>query len=277
MGNGKGVEHPQMRAMKAIWEGNEAALDAELAARPALAKPGENKTPNQFCLAVAIRYHLTGNRDPVVDLLNRMAMYGHQATKANGYGSEAGCCDPHAELWMTPMASLLKDVRERGDDDLLHGVIQYFGDHLATCRAFWTPDGVRIAGSRAGAKGGTALRPAWSVDSQFKVLAEGETRSTRKPFKPSPSSLSLEILMASEGLFPAIREAAEKNQPHLMIPVRRWDLADGGHLAAQVREEPQNDRLSWIQTDAAGAIVAASRTLEDLPADLGEPVFTFGE
>lgn len=272
----EGIEHPQMRAIKAIWEGDRAALNAELAARPALARPSNNKTPNQFALAVAAQYHLTGNPEPVGELLNRMGAYGHQATKPNGYGSEAGCPDPHAELWMTPLALLLKETRERGDEELLGGVVQYFGDHLAMCRAFWTPGGVRIAGSRAGAKGGLALRPAWSVDSQFKALMEGETRSPHLPFRPSPSSLSLEILLGSDGMFSAIREAAAKDQAHMMVPVRRWNLQDGGQLSAQVWEIQQNDRLSWIQTDAAGAIVAASRTLADLPADLGEPTLTFG-
>lgn len=273
MGSGKGVEHPQMEIIEALFRGDDATVERVLRARPDT-MTRQRKSPNQLALTCTLLWLINEDKAPLLELFDLMAQHGHQATAGGGYGSEAGCPAPHDALWMGFAASVLRHAMQTGDAQVLRLIVGYLADHLALCQAFWTPAGVRVAGSRAKTGGGLPLRPIWELDSQFVMMVTAGA-GVRNPFKPQ--RLTLDILNTCREHFREIREAAREAHPKLLLPVRRWDLPDGGHLAAQKWEEAQNDRLSWIQTDAAGAIVAASRTLSDLPADLGEPAFTFGE
>jgi hypothetical protein len=265
-----------MEIIEGLFRGDGATVERVLRARPDTIIL-QRKTPNQRALACTLLWLTNDDKAPLLELFGLMAQHGHQATAGGGYGSEAGCPAPHDALWMGFAATVLRHALKTGDEQVLRLVVGYLADHLALCQAFWTPAGVRVAASRAKTGGGLPLRPTWELDSQF-VMMVTTGAGVRNPFRPQ--RLTLDILNTCRPVFGdvpgGIWERAKVATPKLLIPVRRWDLPDGGMVAAQVGEAAQNDPLRWIQTDAAGAIVAASRTL-DLPADLGEPAFTFGE
>lgn len=247
-----------------------------------LLSPG-GKTPNQRALACAIglAWARVGKR-PATDrdraisaarsLFRDMALYGHQAVAPGGPGSEAGAPAPHDELWMGAMATILRESRLQGIPDLYSSSVRYFADHVAIARAFWTPAGVRMPGSRAKRVAGLSFTPSWPIDSAaYAMIAGLPTTGLLKP-----TALTLDILRESAPAFPAILAAVQPASVLLRVPIRRWDLAAGGFLAAQVEELPMNDRLSWIMVDEAGTILGASATLADLPTVDREPDPIFG-
>lgn len=247
-----------------------------------LLSPG-GKTPNQRALACAIglawaRVGKTGSadRDRAIaatrSLFRDMSLYGHQATSPGGPGSESGAPAPHDELWMGAMATILREARLHGIPDLYAASIRYFADHVAIARAFWTPAGIRMPGSRAKRVPGLPFLPFWPVDSAaYAMIAGLPTTGLLRPTR-----LTLDILRDSAPAFPAILAAVQPASVLLRVPIRRWDLAAGGFLAAQTEEIPMNDRLSWIMVDEAGTILGASATLADLPTVDREPDLIFG-
>lgn len=278
-----GIEHPQMSMIAALFFGAANPM-APFPPAVSLLSPG-GKTPNQRALACAIglawsRVGKTGSadRDQAIaaarSLFHDMSLYGHQATAPGGPGSESGAPSPHDELWMGAMATILREARLQGIPDLYAASVRYFAEHVAIARAFWTPAGVRMPGSRAKRVSGLPFAPSWPVDSAaYAMIAGLPTTGLLKPTR-----LTLDILRESAPAFPAILAAVQPANVLLRVPIRRWDLAAGGFLAAQTVEIPMNDRLAWIMVDAAGTILSASATLVDLPAmvDEREPDLIFG-
>lgn len=276
-----GIEHPQMSMIAALFFGAANPM-APFPPAVSLLSPG-GKTPNQRALACAIglawsRVGKTGSADcdqaiaAARSLFHDMSLYGHQATAPSGPGSESGAPAPHDELWMGAMATILREARLQGIPDLYAASVRYFADHVAIARAFWTPAGVRMPGSRAKRVSGLPFAPSWPVDSAaYAMIAGLPTTGLLKPTR-----LTLDILRESAPVFSAILAAVQPANVLLRVPIRRWDLASGGFLAAQVEEIPMNDRLAWIMVDGAGAILGASGTLADLPTVDREPDLVFG-
>jgi hypothetical protein len=265
-----GIEHPQMDAIAAIWH-----ADPHFHPTPDLMDPN-GKTPNQRALACAISLawaRITKDLAIKTDAISKcdklfraMQASGHQAV-SNGYGAEGGCPDPHSELWMAALTTILREARLLGAASLVNDAIGYFADHVAMCRAFWTPKGVRIAGSRAKAPFMQPLRPNWSVDSW--AYAELCGLSTTGLLKPT--ILTIEILRDSRALWPQIVALSKTRVLKLSIPVRLYELPGGGFLSALAHDEPMNDRLSWVTVDGKGDVTGASNSLSNLIVPGNEP------
>src|SRR5206468_9498005 len=84
-----------------------------------------------------------------------------------------------------------------------------------------------------------------------------------------PDALTIDILRDSAPLFPEI--LARQPELELFLPIRRWDRAEGGFVAAFVRDAPMNDRLSWLVVDGEGAILDAGNGLDTFAAPAGAP------
>jgi hypothetical protein len=244
----------------------------------------EHKTPNQKALAAAIRFAwarlIPGGIYPdglacaqVRDLFAAMDHAGHQAVGA-GYGAEGGCPDRHNELWMGALATILREARLQNVPDIRALAIRYFYDHVAMCRAFWTPAGVRIPGSRAKAFEGMPLRPSWVLDSRFYAEMTGApTAGLPRLWAPD----TMDILRDCREDWPAIVRLSAGRNPLMAVAIHKWALPGGGFLAALEADVPMNDRLSWIAVDAAGTITGASHTLADLPPPPSGPSGVFGD
>lgn len=272
-----GIEHPQSEWISAHFQGTAGAPD------PSLYDPN-GKTPNQQALACAIGLAIIGQpgAPPAAELADNarklfaaMAANGHQAVSGGGYGCEQGAPAPHDELWMLAMLTLLLTAAKQGQSDILASCIQYFADHLAMCRAFWTPGGVRVAGSRAKKVPGQALCPAWPIDSIFRAKVDALAPSDVALLDKS-ASIAVKMMDAARVHFPAILAVVRPAAVKLFVPVRRWDLAGGGFVAALAEDVPMNDRLSYLIVDASGKILAADNTLGSLPAQRRPADLVFG-
>lgn len=275
-----GIEHPQLAVVIALYRDGNAPGGVVTAPNDILMRP-DHKTPNQRALAAAIRYAWARIGAPadspvaalqVRQLFAAMDSAGHQAVGA-GYGAEGGCPDRHNELWLAALASILREARLQAHLDIRAAAMRYFADHVAMCRAFWTPQGVRIAGSRARADEGQPLLPSWTIDSWAYCMILGLPVAGL----PRPDSGSLDILADCRQDFAAIVRLAKGRNPKMAVAVLKWAIPGGGFLAALAEDVPMNDRLSWISVDAAGTITGASHTLADLPASPSGPGGVFGD
>jgi hypothetical protein len=268
-----GIEHPQMDAVTALFSGSPSGF----APTVDLLSPGA-KTPNQRALACALALAWAPrNQPPLVsletamaqtrDLFQAMANNGHQAVGMT-FGCEEGAPDPHSALWMSALATILREARRQGIADLLDAALGYFADHLAMGRAFWTPAGIRMPCARAKAVGGQPLRPNWTVDSVAYATVSGLPTAGLG----NPDPVPLAILEDSSALFPTILERSQTTVLKLAVPIRRWPRAEGGFLAAMVEDVPMNDRLSWLIVDADGTILGADKTLGTFEVPAGDPV-----
>lgn len=268
-----GIEHPQMTATLALFKGSVSAIT------PNLIDP-RNKTPNQRALACGLGLGAARlnprlmKRDTAIQqaraLFLDMAMNGHMAT-GPAYGSEQGAPDPHAELWTAAMSTILREARLQVIADLQSSALGYWGDHVAMVREFWTPAGFRIACARAKNPAGMALVPNWTVDSR--VYAE--ITGTPLPRQPVAQD-TIDILRDSRSLWPEIQRRSSRANVKLAVPVLRWPRTGGGFIATLDHDVPMNDRLSWIVVDGAGAIMAASHTLDDFVRPATTPDLVFG-
>jgi stage V sporulation protein SpoVS len=268
-----GIEHPQMDAVNALFSGSPAGF----APTADLFSAG-SKTPNQRALACAIALAWAPRDEPppvgkdtavamTRNLFQAMAINGHQAVGPT-FGCEEGAPDPHSALWLGAMATILREARQQGIAEILEAALDYFADHVAMGRAFWTPAGIRMPCGRAKVKGTQALRPNWTVDSvAYANICGLPTTGLGKP-DPAP----LKILQDSASLFPIILERSKTTALKLAVPIRRWPRAEGGFIAAMVKDVPMNDRCSWVIVDATGTILGAANTLDSFVVPEGEPV-----
>lgn len=279
MASGKGIEHPQMDAVQALFTGTPAGF----APTADLMTPG-GKTPNQRALACAIALAWArlnhGHPPPMTqaqavgqtrDLFQAMAVNGHQAVGPT-FGCEEGAPDPHSTLWMAALTMILREARLQKIGDLLNDALGYFADHVAMCRAFWTPSGLRMPCARAKVVGSQPLRPNWGVDSSFYATLNGLSKKGLE--KPDP--LTPKILADSAALFPQIVERSHTTVLKLAVPIRRWPRSGGGFVAAMVKDVPMNDRCSWLTVDGDGTILDADNNLGSLKVPAGEPVVIGG-
>jgi hypothetical protein len=279
MATGKGIEHPQMDAVAALFTGSPPGF----APTADLMTP-EGKTPNQRALACAIALAWArqshgqpppmSQKDAVAqtrDLFQDMATFGHQAVGPNRR-CEEGAPDPHAALWMAALTTILREARLQKIGELLEDALGYFADHVALCRAFWTPAGVRMPCARAKVVGDQPLRPNWGVDSSAYATINGLPK--RGLEKPDP--LTPKILQDSAALFPQIVERSQKTALKLGVPIRRWRRADGGFVAAMVEDVPMVDRCSWLIVDGDGTILDADDNLGSLTVPAGAPLVIGG-
>jgi hypothetical protein len=206
------------------------------------------------------------------DLFTAMATCGHQAVGMT-FGCEEGAPDPHSELWMGAMATILREARLHGIGDILDAAVGYFADHVAMIQAFWTPAGVRMPCARAKVVGNQPLRPTWSIDSlAYATLLGLDTTGLAKP-----NLKTIKILQDSAALFPQIVEKSKTTKLKLAVPIRRWARPEGGFVAAFTEDVPMNDRCSWMVVDASGTILDAANTLGSFTAPAGDPlVFGLG-
>jgi len=269
-----GIEHAQAEWLRAAFTGKVEEPPA------GLVDPGR-PTPNQRALGVAIGLawcRLVKMLGPTADAYRArsiafyrlLAECGHQAVTSAGYGDEQGAPAPHDALWWYWRATMLREARLQGLPELHALASQEAGEELALCAAFWTPAGVRQPGSRAKGAAGLPLRPVWATCSWAYALIAGIPTSGLD--KPDQGAIA--ILKDCRSDFAAIRAGAKL--PKLHIPVRKWAFPDGSALAALDRDEPMNNRLSWVAVDAAGAITGASETLADLPAPDRAPDLVIG-
>jgi hypothetical protein len=270
-----GIEHPQMDAIAALFKGSvdDKAMKANL-------MDPKGKTPNQRALACAIALswaRQSQGRPPAMtlqtaaaqtrDLFRAMDNCGHQAVSMT-FGCEEGAPDPHSELWMGAMATILREARLQGPADILDAAIGYFADHVAMIRAFWTPAGVRMPCARAKVKPGQELRPNWSVDSRAYASILGlPTAGLAKA-----ASQSLPILQDSASLFPQIAERSKTTALKLAVPIRQWKDQEGGFVAAFVQAVPLNDPCAVLSVDPSGTILDAAKTLDGFTPPAGDPV-----
>ena len=279
MAGGKGIEHPQMDAVAALFTGTPAGF----APTADLMTPG-GKTPNQRALACAIALAWArashGQPPPMTqaqavaqtrDLFQVMAANGHQAVGPT-YGCEEGAPEPHSTLWMGALTTILREARLQKIGEILDDALGYFADHVAMCRAFWTPSGLRMPCARAKPVKGQPLRPNWGVDSSAYATINGLPKKGLD--KPDP--LTPRILLDSAALFPQILERSQTTVLKLAVPIRRWPRAGGGFVAAMVEDVPMNDRCSWLTVDGDGTILDADDNLGSFTAPAGEPVVIGG-
>jgi hypothetical protein len=277
------VEHRQTEAIGHIFRGELWTLDQETVS-------AENKTPNQLALAAAValgyeRIRKDGTIDSrnaaraqAADVFTRMAHYGHQctsmATPDKATGSEAGCPEPHSELWNLAMLTILRESA-LVNPSLLVLAVTYYADHVAMCRAFWTQRGVRIPGSRALQSPGMDFRPVWSTDSWiYALISNLPTDGLDKPPR-----LTLDILRDEpcKRQWLDIYKMSLGVNPKLAIPVHKWNSPTGGFVAAlEPPDKQMNDRLSWVSVDGSGDITGASDTLADFKQPPGKPDLVFG-
>lgn len=240
---------------------------------------GGSLSPNQKCLARAVQLaaaretedpeHISAARRAVSAFLASQDTYGHQATSSGGYGCEQLCCDVHGGIWWTGIGSMLRDAEALGLTALVESLMDWIAVHLALCRAFWTPQGVRAPCSRAvPAKDGRPLRPSWAIDSLLYSLITGETPGPAIYFG-SRNELPIRIMRQSVALWPAIAERSKTEVPKLMIPLLRWDRSahPGGFIAAMAIDTPMNQRMSWISVDGLGVIQDCGISRAYLPAE----------
>lgn len=279
MASGKGIEHPQMDALTALFTGTPAGF----APTADVMTPG-GKTPNQRAMACAIALAWArqshGQPPPMTQeeavadtrsLFQAMAANGHQAVGAT-YGCEEGAPDPHAALWMAALTTILREARLQKIGEILEDALGYFADHVAMCRAFWTPSGLRMPCARAKPVQGKPLRPNWGVDSSAYATINGLPKKGLE--KPDP--LTPKILEDSAALFPQIVQRSQTTVLKLAVPIRRWPRPGGGFVAAMVEDVPMNDRCSWLIVDGDGTILDADGTLGTLTVPAGEPVVIGG-
>jgi hypothetical protein len=181
------------------------------------------------------------------------------------FGCEQGAPDPHSELWMGAMATILREARLQKLGDLLDAAIGYFADHVAMVRPFFTPAGIRIPCARAKAPGNLPLRPNWTVDS----LAYATLLGLPASGLGKADKRTIKILQDSSSLFPQIVARSKTTTLKLAVPIRQWRHQNGSFSAAFVEDVPMNDRCSWLVVDAAGTIQNAANTLSSftIPAE----------
>lgn len=283
-----GIEHAQMDAIRALYTTPLAHPGTSplpfLSIDRTLAYPARS-TPNQLACAAALALGYFRDPRPAMVLLDAMDEHGHQSTTAGGYGWEAGAPDPHSLIWLGAMACLLWQTspREQNLDTLHARVIKYFSDHMALCAAFWTLGGVRVPCSRAKTGDGKPLRPTWTVDSAVYGMITGA--DIRLSAKPGPdANVILDMLNSCRADFSPIVRGIKPSQVKLHIPIRRWDCADvdtadtdGGFTAALVRDEPANDRLSWLDVARDGTYHEASNALSTMIGINRHPDLIFGD
>src|SRR5262249_34317478 len=158
-----------------------------------------------------------------------MAENGHQAVGPT-FGCEEGAPDPHSELWLAALATVLREARLQKLSDLLDAAIGYFADHVAMIRPFWTPAGVRIPCARQKAIGNQPLRPNWVVDSLAYAAILG--LSTQGLGKVNNDEVGLKILQDSSSLFSQIAQRSKAATLKLAVPVRQWRNDDGSFVGA---------------------------------------------
>src|SRR5436190_15238123 len=154
-----GIEHRQMESLNTFSHG--------LVIKPVPAEMSQDgrKSPNQKFLAAAVSLcygkqekdkRLIGRANAdALNLFKAMRTVGHQAINSR-YGNEQMCCDPHSELWHVPILMILK---ETGNAEVKSNCINFYEDHFAVMKHFWTPKGFRSPGSRAKNPGGMPLLP----------------------------------------------------------------------------------------------------------------------
>jgi len=269
-----GIEHEQADWLRLAYAGTAAEPPARIV------DPGR-PTPNQRALSVAIGVAwcrlgrlrgatADGYQARAVAFYGTLAACGHQAVTSAGYGDEQGAPAPHDALWWYWRATMLREARLQGSSSLYVLAIQEAAEEIALCRAFWTPAGVRMPGSRAKQSPGLPFRPHWSTCSWAYALIDGAPMADLDKPDPGPAAILNDCRLA----FLAIR--AKARFPKLHIPVRKWELPYGGFLAALDHDESMNDRLSWVSVDVRGAIMGASDTLGDLPAPDRAPDLVVG-
>jgi hypothetical protein len=268
-----GIEKDQLAAITSLFHGGKPDIGPAL-----LGGPGYS--PNQRWLGYALKLEV----DPLAGVASCLALYdtmtkvGHQAV-GSGYGNEQGAPDPHTSLWAAAHGYILWWAQQHRHSALLLAAIDYWADHLAMCREFMTPAGVRMPCARAIftlAKGQatTSPRPSWVVDSRLYGMITGmdDAAAIAKYGKVAigdPAHVALDLMRACYTFFVDIRAKAATAQVRLGVPIRRWTLPDGFD-AAMVEDQPMNDRMSWIAVDKAGGILNSGNTLA---VNFHEPAF----
>lgn len=261
-----GIEHLQMEAIQSI-----ASQSIDKNMNKAIYSQGGKKTPNQRALAASIalsmRRYIDGisksSIDDVNSIFDAMDRSGHQSV-AVGYGNEQLCPDPHSELWNAAMANILFEARIQKLDQIKTRALRYYADHLKVIDSFWSPKGVRIAGSRAKNQDGLPLIPNWSIDSwMYKEILGGDQRQKNIPNLLKPNRFTLDLLFDSVECWKDIRNLYKNSKPFLGIPVNKWNTSDGGFISALSFQINLNDPLAWVIVDGKGDIKAASHTLDD--------------
>lgn len=261
-----GLEHLQMDAIRALYLAQSNGKLVPYIVRN-LAYPS-SATPNQQACAAALALGHFHDPVPAEALLDAMDEYGHQSVGPRGYQWEAACPDPHSLIWLGGMVCLLWQSKEQGLDKLHARIIKYFADHMAIAQSFWTNGGIRVPCTRA-RRSGKPLRPTWTVDSMAYCIIMGLGEEGLD--KPSPEAkIIFQMLMMCNGDFQAIRSTVKPSQVKLHIAIRRWDAEvayHGGYVAALVKDDTANYRLSWLDVDHNGEYidVGADNVLDTLP------------
>lgn len=261
-----GIEHAQITQI------------AHLFADPTSFDPGSGltqptrSTPNQTLLAAALAlgqsrlnpstHDRVAATSQALAVFQAMETYGHQKTMAGTYSNEQGAPDPHSGLWKAAAATCLRESLLLGTDELTDAVLRYWAAHVVLSVAFWTPLGIRTPCARAKPAPGRPLAPNWTVDSYCTATIMGGSLAGLP--RPTPDDLPIRILKDSADVFPRLRSLVDTVRPILGVPIRKWVAPSGGFIAAMVRDEPMNDRLSWIEVDSFGTILRADATLSTL-------------
>ncbi|HEX3526280.1 MAG TPA: hypothetical protein VH988_04365 [Thermoanaerobaculia bacterium] len=277
-----GIEHAQMDLIVALFQGSAAAGFNHDLMDP------DHKTPNQRALACAIALswarQSNGQPPPMTkatavaqtnSLFADMASFGHQ-TVGLPHGCEEGAPDPHSELWLGAMATILRESLLQNIPDLSNSAIGYFADHVAMIRPFWTELGERIPCARAKPVPGQPLLPNWTVDS----IAFANILGKPTAGLPHAVSRALPILLACNsgfpGTFDAIATASNSTTLKLAVPIRLWTNGDGSFTAAFAAEQFASVQLfepcAWLSVDPSGTIRQAAKDLSDFTPPNGNPV-----